>query len=118
MKLSILLGLASLGLSAGAVLASPLSDNPPKVMTICLDGIGHKVGARCHTGDASRLDTREDVCSCPAATQQVSAPVCPPGVHAPGESAAYEQARLKSINHGIVEGQWQGQPMCVAPLKR
>ncbi|THD61236.1 hypothetical protein [Phenylobacterium sp.] len=116
MKLSILLAAASLAV-AGAALAQP-GVKSSDAMTICLNGAGHKVSANCVTRNASRLDTREDVCSCPGASREVKAPVCAYGQNPPGESAAYEQARLKSIVNGRVEGTWQGQPMCVAPLSR
>jgi hypothetical protein len=119
MKPSILLAAATLALSAGAALASPLSDNPPKSMTICLDSGGHKAPVSCHTGNASRLDAREDVCICPAATRQVSIPVCAAGVKPPAESVAYEQARLKAAAGSGLEGAtWQGQAMCSAPRSR
>jgi hypothetical protein len=113
MKLSILLASAALALSAGAAWA----DSPGgKTTTICLDSGGHQAPVRCKTQDASRLTHREDICSCPGATQQVTVPLCARGMHPPGESAAYEQARLKAVSHGSLEGAtWQGQPMCVAP---
>jgi hypothetical protein len=118
MKLSILFSLAALGLSGGVASASSLSDNPPKSTTICLDTGGHQLPVHCRA-QASRLDAREDICICPAATQQVTAPVCGAGVHAPGESAAYEQERLKAISHGsLMDASWRGQAMCVAPRNR
>jgi hypothetical protein len=119
MKLSILLAAGALALSAGAASAASLSDNPPKTMTICLDAGGHKAAVKCHTQNASRIDAREDVCSCPGATRQVTAPVCAPGVKPPAESAAYERARLEAASRGgLADATWQGQPMCVAPRNR
>jgi hypothetical protein len=119
MKAIIFAAAAALGLSAGWASADSLSANPPKTMTICLDSGGHKAAVHCRTQDASRLDAREDVCSCPGATQQVTAPVCAPGVHPPSESAAYERARLRAVSHGsLADATWQGQPMCVAPRNR
>jgi hypothetical protein len=115
MQAAIFAAIAALSLSAGSVYADSLSDNPPKSMTICLDGAGHQAAVHCRTQDASRLDAREDVCICPGATRMVKAPVCGSGVHPPAESAAYEQARLKAVSHGALDGaSWQGQPMCVA----
>jgi hypothetical protein len=119
MKAIIFAAAAALGLSAGWASADSLSANPPKTMTICLDSGGHKAPVHCRTQDASRLDAREDVCSCPGATRQVTAPVCAPGVRPPGESAAYERARLRAASHGsLADATWQGQPMCVAPRNR
>jgi hypothetical protein len=119
MKLSILLATAAISLGPAAASADSLSDNPPKSMTICLDTGGRQAPAHCHTANASRLDAREDICTCPGATQMVKAPVCAPGVHPPAESAAYERERLKAVSHGsLADATWQGRPMCVAPLNR
>jgi hypothetical protein len=108
------LALGVLALSAGAASADSKSTT-----TICLDGGGHQAAVHCKTQDASRLSNREDICICPGATRQVTAPLCPPGVRPPAESAAYEQARLKAVSNGSVEGAtWRGQPMCIAPRDR
>jgi hypothetical protein len=109
----ILLG-AVLSLAAGAANAQSLADNPPKTTTVCLDVAGKSLPARCH-GQASRLDAREDICLCPAGGDRVTIPVCPAGVKAPAESAAYERARLAAVSKGSLAGaSYQGQPMCVA----
>jgi hypothetical protein len=116
MKAITLAAVAALTLSAGWACADALSANPPTTMTLCLDGGGRKAPVTCHTQNASRLDAREDVCTCPGATRQVSAPVCAPGVRPPAESLAYARARLKAASHGgLADATWQGQPMCVAP---
>ena len=113
MKYSIFLTAGVLTLGAGLASADGLDRSST---TICLDSGGHKAAVTCTSRDASRLNAQADVCICPAATLQVKAPICPSGVKPPGESAAYEQARLKAASHGSVVGaQWQGQPMCVAP---
>ena len=113
MKLAILLVAIAAGLGAGAASADTLDRTST---TICLDGIGHQAAVRCTTRDASRLNREADICICPAATQQVKAPICPAGVNPPAESAAYERARLKAVSHGsLVGAAWQGQPMCVSP---
>lgn len=115
MKPSIILAAAALSLGPGLASAQSLADNPPKVTTVCLDVAGHSRPAHCRA-EASRLDAREDICLCPAGAQTVQAPVCGPGVRPPGESAAYERARLAAVSKGsLVGATWQGQPMCVAP---
>ena len=49
----------------------------------------------------------------------VKSPTCAPGETPPAESAAFEQARLKAISHGSLDGaSWQGTPMCVHPTHR
>ena len=119
MKLLILLGAATLAFGTGFASAASLSNNPPKSATICLDGGGHLMPVHCRTIDASRLVARDDVCICPGATLQVTAPVCGPGVKPPGENAAYEQERLKAVSHGsLMDASWRGQAMCVAPRNR
>jgi len=115
MKSTILLSLAALGLSAGLAWADSLSANPPTSTTICLDTSGRQLPAHCRM-PASRLDAREDICTCGVGAQIVKAPVCPPGVHPPPESAAYERERIQAVSHGSLMGaSWRGQPMCVAP---
>jgi hypothetical protein len=114
MKLSALLAAGILGL-AGVADAQSLADNPPKVTTICLDVAGKLLAAHCK-GEASRLDAREDICLCPAGADRVTTPVCPRGVRAPAESAAYERARHAAASHGsLVGASYNGQAMCVAP---
>jgi hypothetical protein len=84
--------------------------------TICLDSGGRQLAPTCKSTDASRIEQHEDICICHGATLRVKVPLCPPGVKPPGESAAYEQARLKAVDHGsLMNATWQGQPMCVAP---
>lgn len=121
MKLYILLAATALALSASVVSAGVASADviDKTTTTICLDSGGRQLPAHCKSQDASRLSHQEDICICPAATQQVKAPLCAPGVKPPGESAAYEQARLKAVSHGsLVNANWQGQPMCVAPHRQ
>ncbi|HEY0436624.1 MAG TPA: hypothetical protein VGC92_08295 [Phenylobacterium sp.] len=106
---------AVLSLAAGAAAAQSLADNPPKTRTICLDVAGKNLPAQCRAS-GSRLDAREDICLCGAGGEMVTAPVCPPHVRPPAESAAYERARRAAVSHGsLVGATYQGQPMCVAP---
>jgi hypothetical protein len=113
MKATILAAVATLSL-AGLARAASLSDNPPKATTICLDPGGQMRPARCRA-QASRLDAREDICICPAASMAVKTPVCEPGVKPPPESARYERDRLAAVSHGsLIGATWQGQPICVS----
>lgn len=99
---------------AGAASAQSLSDNPPKTTTVCLDVGGKNLPATCKV-PGSRLDAREDICLCPAGGERVTISVCPTGVHAPAESAAYEKARHAAVQRGsLVGATYQGKPMCVA----
>jgi hypothetical protein len=65
---------------------------------------------------ASRLDPREDICTCPLGGERVTSPICPAGVRPPAESAAYEKARHAAVTNGsLVGASFQGKPMCSAP---
>ncbi|HEY2754078.1 hypothetical protein [Phenylobacterium sp.] len=112
MRVSILFAAGALSLSAGLASAQSLADNPPKVTTMCLDVGGVSRPATCKA-QASRLDAREDICICPGASQHVLVSVCPAGVNAPAESAAFARARLKLVNKGsLVGATYEGQPIC------
>jgi hypothetical protein len=116
MKLSILLAAAALAISAGVASADVIDKTST---TICLDSGGRQFPPACKSQDASRLTHQEDICICPAATRQVKAPLCAQGVNPPGESAAYEQARLKAVSNGsLTDASWKGRAMCVAPHKQ
>ena len=56
--------------------AQSLADNPPKVTTLCIDVSGRSLPATCRV-PGSRLDSREDICTCGPGAQQVTASVCP-----------------------------------------
>ncbi len=115
MKSSILLAATVFCFMAGTAAAQSLADNPPTATTICLDVSGRSLPATCRV-PGSRLDAREDICLCPAGGERVSIPVCAKGVRAPAESAAYESARRKAVDHGSLAGAtYNGQPMCRAP---
>jgi hypothetical protein len=115
MKTSTLIAGAALSLIAGFATAQPVGENPPTTTILCLDVAGRTQAATCKV-PASRLDPTEDICLCGGASERVVAPICPPGVNPPSETAAFEHARHKAIKNGsLVGATWQGQPMCVAP---
>jgi hypothetical protein len=89
----------------------------PKTRTVCIDPAGKNLPAHCKIAQASRIDGHPDICLCPGGAERVEAPICPPGVRAPAESAAYERARRQAIHDGsLVGATYGGQPMCVAPM--
>lgn len=115
MRIDIALVASAAALTVGTAAAQPLSENPPTSTIICLDVAGRRLPVTCQV-PSSRLDKREDICLCPRGGERVVAPICPAGVRPPGESAAYEAARQRAVQHGsLVGATWQGQPMCVAP---
>lgn len=117
MRLAILLAAGAVSLASAAV---AWAADAPKTQTICLSSGGQQLPATCRGyGGGSRLASQDEVCTCPGAAQMVKAPTCAPGEVPPAESAAYEQARLRAISHGSLEGAtWQGKAMCVNPTHR
>jgi hypothetical protein len=109
-----LIAAAALVASAGAAFAqAPLSQNPPTQTIICLDVSGQTLPVSCRV-PASRLDKREDFCTCRTGTQ-VDIAICPDGVRPPAENRAYERARKAAVKNGSLLGaMYEGQPMCVA----
>jgi hypothetical protein len=106
---------AAVCLCAGLAFAQPVNENPPTTTVLCLDVSGRSLPATCKV-PGGRLDPREDICICPAGGERVTTPICPKGVRAPAESAAYERARRAAVSHGsLVGATFEGKPMCVAP---
>lgn len=115
MKTAILALGAALSFSAGMAFAQPVSEYPPKSTILCLDVSGKSLPATCDV-PASRIDRRENICTCPLGGDRVTAPICPEGVKPPADSAAYETARHAAVKNGsLVGATYQGKPMCVAP---
>jgi hypothetical protein len=115
MKTAILALGAALSFGAGLASAQPVGENPPTWTILCLDVSGKSLPATCQA-QASRLDKREDICTCPMGGDRVTTPICPAGVKPPADSAAYEKARHAAVSHGsLVGATYQGKPMCVAP---
>ena len=109
------------GLMAAAVLglAGSAGAQPDQaIRDICLDPGGHSEPIACNaTGGRTRAS--EDVCVCPAGSMKYVAPVCPQGVSPPAENLAYDRARKAAVqgDGSLVGDTYQGQPMCIAPLK-
>jgi len=115
MKTDILALGVALSFSAGLALAQPVSEYPPTWTVLCLDVSGKSLPATCDV-PASRIDRRENICTCPLGGDRVTAPICPKGVKPPADSAAYETARHAAVKNGsLVGATYEGKPMCVAP---
>jgi hypothetical protein len=110
---TILIAATALAASSGLAMAqSPLGQNPPTQRVICIDVGGQNLPAVCKA-PASRVDQREDICSCHRGTM-VDAPVCPDGVKPPAETVAFDRARKLAAKDGSLIGDlYQGEPMCV-----
>ena len=112
MKIAILTLAAALSLCVGAAGAQSLDG---AMSIVCLEVGGQSVPPTCQV-PSSRLDNREDICTCPMGGRRVRIPVCPKGISPPPESAAYEKARHAAIRRGSLAGaMYLGKPMCVAP---
>ena len=111
MKTAILTLAAALSLCVGAAAGQSLDGT---TTIVCLEVGGQSVPPTCQV-PSSRLDSREDICTCPMGGQRVSIPVCPKGVSPPPESAAYKKARHAAINKSSLAGaMYRGKPMCMA----
>lgn len=112
---SVLIAATALAASSGLAMAqSPLSENPPTQRVICIDVGGQNLPAVCKA-PPSRLDQREDICSCPRG-MMVDAPICPAGVKPPIETVKFDRARKLAAKDGSLIGDlYLGQPMCVRP---
>jgi hypothetical protein len=110
-------GLLVVAAMAFASAAGATSLDNPKTRTVCIDPAGKNLPAHCKSSQASRLEQHPDICLCPGGAERVEAPVCPAGVRAPAESAAFERARRAAVKDGsLVGATYNGQPICVAPM--
>ncbi|MBU2136520.1 MAG: hypothetical protein KKA45_10020, partial [Alphaproteobacteria bacterium] len=116
-------GLAALAI-AGAAQAQSHGDhaghagmshsNPPTKTQVCLDVGGGLLPVVCKV-PASRLDQREDICSCPQG-MRTDVAICGPGQSPPAENNALYAARREAARDGSLLGDmFQGKPICVAP---
>lgn len=115
-RLSILAALAAMTFAAGAAQAQERGRDylTPTTSEVCLDVSGATLPIVCKV-PASRLDKREDICSCPQG-MRTTVPVCGPGQAAPGETVALNAARRQAARDGSLVGDlFQGQPICIAP---
>ena len=114
---SLLLALAvGLG-AAGAVSAQPINENPPTWTIQCIEVGGPLVPAVCKV-PGSRLDPREDICTCPVGGLRVDVAICAKGQAEPPENRALNKARRLAARDGSLIGDMvEGRPICVAPRR-
>ena len=109
-----LIVMASLAL-AGAATAQPIGENPPTKTIQCIDVGGQSIPPVCKV-PGSRLDQREDICTCPNGGQRVEVSVCAKGQRPPAESKALNIARTTAARDGTLVGDTVGgQPICAPP---
>jgi hypothetical protein len=81
--------------------------------TVCLSMDGALRAPACRRTSTWRQD---DICNCPANTDQLQAPLCAPGETPAPEGAAADRARLDAAHHGGLMGaNYQGKRFCVRP---
>jgi hypothetical protein len=109
-----LLAVLALAASGGLARAGDLTSNPPTRTSVCLDVSGASLPTVCRV-PASRLDKREDICTCPEG-DRVEIAVCATGETPPAEGVAYDRARHLAARDGTLLGDmYEGKRMCVAP---
>ena len=114
MRRASLLAVLALAASGGLAHAGDLSRNPPVKTEVCLDVSGATLPVVCR-GPGSRLDKREDICTCPQG-DKVEIAICGPGEKPPAENVAYDRAlRLAARDGSLLGDMYEGKRMCVAP---
>ena len=102
-----------------AVLQSSFGATTPQTpggaATLCLDPLGFNLGATCHSFNASRIDTRPDICQCLNSGATVTAPYCRRGEHPQAESADYDRARWTAsrVEGTLIGKSYKGRSYCV-----
>lgn len=107
--------IVTLALAAGSATAQPIGENPPTRTIQCIEVGGQSIPPLCRV-PGSRLDKREDICTCPAGGQRVEVAICAKGERAPPESRALNVVRRTAARDGTLLGDSiDGRPICVAP---
>lgn len=113
----------ALVLSASLVLggvahAQPIAENPPTKTIQCLEVNGRSIPPVCRV-PGSRLDPREDLCTCPDGGQRIEVAVCAKGQRQAPEGRALNLVRREAMRDGSLLGDmFAGQPICVTPRNR
>jgi hypothetical protein len=99
--------------ASAAFTGGAASAGSQRMATQCLDTNGEPHGAICRRGS---VWDQSDICRCPGATQEVSAPYCERGETPAPDSLEANQARLAAARHGTLAGaSYQGKRFCVRP---
>ena len=108
----------ALSLAAGAAAAQTSKGLDPATTIQCLEPGGLSIPPVCDA-PASRLDSREYICTCPNGGMRVDVPVCAKGQREPAEGKALVRARRELGKDGSLVGdKVSDQPICVAPRGR
>ena len=112
---AILTGLALLAPAAAATAATTQADD---TIAVCVDVNGALLASDCRA-QASRLDPRHDICSCPRGVR-TEASICPANVKPPPESPAVAHARREILRKqaSLVGATFEGRALCVERRQR
>jgi hypothetical protein len=100
---------------AGPAAAQPIGENPPTWTIQCIEVNGRLIPSVCRV-PGSRLDPREDICTCPVDGLQVKVPICAKGQTPPPEGRRLNVARREGARDGSLIGDKVGdRPICAAP---
>jgi len=114
MRRASLLAVLALAATGGLARAGDLTSNLPVKTEVCLDVSGATLPVVCRA-PGSRLDKREDICTCPQG-DKVEIAICAAGERPPAETVAYDRARrLASRDGSLLGDMYEGKRMCVAP---
>src|SRR4051812_5161149 len=109
MPMRVVLFSLALALGAGAAIAQPIGENPPTKTIQCIEAGGQIVPPVCQV-PASRLETREYICTCINGGQRVDVAICAKGQQPPPEGRALNAARSAGIRDGSLLGDKLGDP--------
>jgi len=103
---------------AGGGVAQPIGESPPTRTIQCIEVSGQSIPPVCKV-PGSRLDPREDICTCPNGGQRIEVAICAKGQAPPPEGRALNLARRDGARDGTLLGDKLGdRPICVAPRNR
>ncbi len=102
-------------LAASAALPGAAFADSQRTTVQCLDMSGAPKGPVCRQGDIWR---QSDICRCPSATLEVSAPYCDRNETPAPDGLEANKARLAAAHQGTLVGaSYQGHRFCVRPTR-
>jgi len=116
MKASLLfaaIGAATLLAGVAGPAAQADGTSRPGATVVCLDPNGATRGPICKRGS---VWSQDDICRCPDATTEVTAPYCDKGEVPVGQGRAADRARSEAARDGSLVGKsFEGRRFCVRP---
>ncbi|MBI1197479.1 MAG: hypothetical protein GC203_06415 [Phenylobacterium sp.] len=111
MRAMVLAAIPMMALAGGAAAEAPATTAQ------CLESTGRLIPAVCQV-PGSRLESREQICSCPNGGERITVAVCGKDQAPPPEGKALTIARREAMRDGSLVGDTvAGQPICVRPRR-